>query len=49
MYDDFEMNRGWTVNPLGTDTATAGAWQVANPAGTSVGGAKQLDATVSGR
>ena len=49
MYDDFEMNRAWTVNPLRTDTATAGAWQVANPAGTSLGGAKQLDVTVSGR
>ena len=49
LYDDFEMNRGWTVNPLGTDTATSGAWQVANPAGTTLGGVKQLDAVVSGR
>ncbi len=49
MYDDFEMNRGWTRNPLGDDTATSGAWQVANPAGTALDGARQLDAVVSGR
>ena len=27
LYDDFEIGRGWTVNPHGTDTATAGTWQ----------------------
>ena len=26
-FDDFEINRGWTVNPDGTDTATDGTWQ----------------------
>ncbi len=26
-FDDFEINRGWRVNPDGTDTATDGAWQ----------------------
>jgi carboxypeptidase T len=25
-YDDFEIGRGWQVNPDGTDTATKGAW-----------------------
>lgn len=25
--DDFETERGWTVDPLGSDSATAGAWQ----------------------
>jgi hypothetical protein len=32
--DDFEASRGWRVNPLGDDTATAGGWQRANPAAT---------------
>src|SRR6478609_7706703 len=27
LYDDFETSGGWKTNPLGTDTATAGAWQ----------------------
>ena len=35
LFDDFETYGGWTVNPLGTDTATAGRWQRANPAATS--------------
>lgn len=35
LYDDFETYGGWISNPLGTDTATAGAWQRANPAATS--------------
>ena len=33
--DDFEVSRGWAVDPLGTDTATGGAWQRLNPAGTN--------------
>jgi carboxypeptidase T len=33
--DDFEVSRGWDVDPLGTDTATRGAWQRSNPAGTN--------------
>ncbi len=35
LYDTFETAGGWTANPLGTDTATAGAWQRGNPAATS--------------
>ncbi|MEA2610916.1 MAG: carboxypeptidase [Chloroflexota bacterium] len=35
LYDDFETNTGWARNPLGTDTATGGVWQQANPAPTS--------------
>jgi hypothetical protein len=39
---------GWTANAGGTDTATTGAWQRADPAATSSGGAKQLGTTTSG-
>ncbi len=35
LYDDFETYGGWTRNPLGTDTATGGVWQRANPAATT--------------
>jgi carboxypeptidase T len=34
LYDTFETNGGWVTNPLGTDTATGGAWQRGNPAAT---------------
>jgi carboxypeptidase T len=48
-YDDLEINRGWQVNPDGTDTATRGAWSRGVPAATSSGGhAMQLARTVSG-
>lgn len=30
--DDFETGRGWQVDPLGSDSATSGAWQRAIPA-----------------
>jgi carboxypeptidase T len=46
--DDFEVARGWTVDPDGTDTATGGAWQRANPSATSSSGPKQLTTTTSG-
>ena len=47
--DDFETGRGWVVNPNGTDTATDGQWQRADPKGThNAAGAKQLGGTVSG-
>lgn len=40
--DDFETGRGWDVNPLGSDTATGGAWQRAIPAKNKTGaGQKQ--------
>jgi carboxypeptidase T len=35
MFDDFETPNGWQANPLGTDTATSGTWQRADPAPTS--------------
>ncbi|MEO8438121.1 MAG: M14 family zinc carboxypeptidase [Chloroflexota bacterium] len=35
LYDTFQTPGGWVANPLGTDTATAGAWQRANPAATT--------------
>ena len=46
--DDFETDRGWVVNPAGTDTAATGKWARANPEGTNSGGPKQLDVTTSG-
>lgn len=49
LYDDFEINRGWTRNPWGTDTATRGMWQIADPAQVNFYGPKQLTTTVSGR
>ena len=49
LYDDLEINRGWRVNPDGTDTATTGRWQRADPQTTVSGGRTyQLGATVSG-
>jgi subtilisin-like proprotein convertase family protein len=47
-FDDFETNQGWTVNPNGTDTATTGLWERANPEETNSSGIKQLGTTVSG-
>jgi carboxypeptidase T len=49
MYDDFETDRGWQVNPNGTDTATSGAWQRAAPSKTqTASGIKQRGTPVSG-
>jgi hypothetical protein len=47
-FDDFETDRGWTRNPNGTDTATAGRWERGDPQPTSSNGPKQLGTTVSG-
>ncbi|MGN9776710.1 M20/M25/M40 family metallo-hydrolase [Micromonospora sp. H33] len=47
--DTFETSAGWAVNPAGTDTATAGAWERGDPAATSSSGVTtQLGTTVSG-
>lgn len=46
--DDFETNRGWTTNPLGTDTATTGRWARGNPETTTSSGTKQQGTTPSG-
>jgi hypothetical protein len=46
--DNFESATGWTTNALGTDTATLGAWERADPAATDSSGVKQLGTTVSG-
>jgi carboxypeptidase T len=48
LFDDLEINRGWKRNAAGTDTATAGVWAIANPAGTSSSGPKQLGTAYSG-
>ena len=47
-FDDFEIARGWVVNPDGTDTAIRGRWQRGNPAATALHGPKQLGSTTSG-
>src|SRR4051794_2197547 len=47
-FDDAEGTKGWASNPDGTDTATSGRWQRADPAQTSSNGVKQLGTTVSG-
>jgi hypothetical protein len=46
--DNFETATGWTTNPNGTDSATAGLWERGVPQATNSSGAKQLSATVSG-
>ncbi len=46
--DDFETDLGWTTNPDGTDTATTGQWEVADPEQTSSGVVLQLGTTTSG-
>ena len=47
--DDFETEQGWIANPFGSDTASTGQWQRANPEQTtSSGGVQQLGTTVSG-
>jgi hypothetical protein len=46
---DFESNDGWVTNPNGTDTATAGLWEIAVPQQTSDGGSiRQRGDTTSG-
>lgn len=47
-WDDFESDKGWTVNPDGTDTATTGLWERANPEAVYYNGDKQLDIPKSG-
>ena len=46
--DDFETDKGWTVNPAGTDTATTGRWERAVPQTTTSSGTKQLGTANSG-
>jgi hypothetical protein len=48
-FDDFESSQGWTTNPNGSDTASTGQWERADPEQTSSGGTiLQLGTTVSG-
>ena len=47
-FDDAEGTKGWAADPDGTDTATSGRWQRADPAQTTSNGVKQLGTTVSG-
>ena len=47
--DDFETNKGWVTDPYGTDDASTGLWERANPSETSYGGTTyQLGTTHSG-
>lgn len=47
--DNFETNQGWVVNPSGSDTATTGDWERANPEETTYSGVSyQLGTTASG-
>jgi hypothetical protein len=46
--DDFETDKGWTVNPSGTDTATTGRWERAIPQATTSGGTQQVGTPTSG-
>jgi len=48
LYDDLELDRGWTRDPDGDDTATGGAWKRGNPSPTSSHGPKQLGTAASG-
>ncbi|HEX9677117.1 MAG TPA: S8 family serine peptidase, partial [Anaerolineales bacterium] len=47
-FDDFEVDRGWLRNPFGSDTASTGLWERADPQDTSWGQPLQLGTTVSG-
>lgn len=48
-FDDFETSQGWTEDPYGTDDATTGTWERANPEETSYSGSLyQLGTTQSG-
>ena len=47
-FDDFETSLGWVRNPFGTDTATLGYFERANPDSVAYYGDKQLGTTVSG-
>jgi len=47
--DDFETDKGWTVNPDGSDTASTGMWERAAPEATSNDGSTmQLGEPASG-
>ena len=46
--DDFETDRGWQRNAQGTDSASLGLWERADPASTTSSGTKQLGTTTSG-
>ena len=47
--EDFEIDRGWRVDPDGTDSATSGGWERGAPSGTQDGaGVKQRSGVSSG-
>jgi carboxypeptidase T len=49
LFDDLEIDRGWRLDPDGTDTATSGRWHRGNPESTSVDGTPyQLGTTNDG-
>ena len=46
--DNFETDKGWVRNPNGTDTATTGRFERADPQNTTSSGTKQRNITPSG-
>ena len=48
LYEDFEIARGWRIDPYGTDNAASGRFQRGNPEWTSSNGYKQRGTTTSG-
>jgi hypothetical protein len=49
-YDDLEIERGWTVNPAGTDTASDGGWRrgIAKPSDYQLGAFDGASALATG-
>jgi hypothetical protein len=47
-FDNFETDQGWTRNPNGTDNATTGLWERADPQTTTSSGTKQQGTAFSG-
>ena len=48
LFDDLEINRGWTRSPDGLDTATGGTWAVGDPEPTALVGPIQPGTASSG-
>jgi len=48
-FDDLEIERSWSTDPEGRETATSGAWQRGVPQATYAPGPKQLGAAASGQ
>jgi hypothetical protein len=49
LFDDLEAERGWRIDPSGSDTATGGVWARGDPESTAPTAARQLGDAWSGR